>query len=96
MEGPNCTEINLIDNYAETARADFLVVEEDGTPADKALVDFKIYNYAEFYPALSKYTDSEGRTFLTAGKGETIFAPLTVYSDTAERITVFPREAKYE
>ena len=70
MEGPNCTEINLIDNYAETARADFLVVEEDGTPVDKALVDFKIYNYAEFYPSLSKYTDSEGRTFLTAGKGD--------------------------
>ena len=33
---------------------------------------------------------------LPAGKGETVFAPLTVYSDTAERITVFPREAKYE
>ena len=70
MEGSNFTEINLIDNYAQTAKVDFLVTLEDGTPVDSALVDFKIYNYAEFYPALSKYTNKDGRTFLTAGKGD--------------------------
>lgn len=70
MEGPNITEINLIDNYAKTARVDFNVVHEDGAPVDSALVDFKIYNYAEFYSALSKYTDKEGHTFLTAGMGD--------------------------
>ena len=70
MEGPNFTEINLIDNYAQTARVDFEVVDEGGKPVEGALVDFKIYNYAEFYPALSKYTGSDGRTFLTAGKGD--------------------------
>ncbi|MBQ3881208.1 MAG: transglutaminase domain-containing protein [Bacteroidales bacterium] len=70
MEGPNFTEINLIDNYARTAKVDFRVVREDGTPVDSALVDFRIYNYAEFYPALSKYTDSQGKTFLTAGMGD--------------------------
>ena len=70
MIGPNFTEINLIDNYAKTARVDFTVVDENGSPVDSALVDFKIYNYAEFYPALSKYTDDKGRTFLTAGMGD--------------------------
>ena len=70
MIGPNFTEINLIDNYAETAKVDFQVIDEAGEPVDSALVDFKIYNYAEFYPALSKYTDKDGRTFLTAGKGD--------------------------
>ena len=70
MEGPNFTEINLIDNYAETARVDFKVVGEDGEPVEGALVDFKIYNYAEFYPALSKFTGKDGCTFLTAGKGD--------------------------
>ena len=70
MVGPNFTEINLIDNYAKTARVDFTVVGEDGAPVDSAFVDFMIYNYAEFYPALSKYTDTEGRTFLTAGMGD--------------------------
>lgn len=70
LEGPNFTEVNLIDNYAETARADFRVVDETGAPVDSACVDFMIYNYAEFYPAVKKYTDRSGRTFLTAGKGD--------------------------
>ncbi len=33
---------------------------------------------------------------LPAGKGEAVYAPLTGYADTAERITIFPREARYE
>ena len=70
LEGPNFTEVNLIDNYAETARADLQVVDEAGAPVEGACVDFMIYNYAEFYPAVKKYTDANGRTFLTAGKGD--------------------------
>ena len=70
MEGPNFTEINLIDNYAETAKTDFKIVDETGAPVDSALVEFKIYNYSEFYPALSKYSDARGETSLTAGKGD--------------------------
>ena len=66
----NFTEINLIDNYAATERTDFLVVDTDGQPVDDARVDFKIYNYAEFYSAVSKYTGKDGRTFLSAGKGD--------------------------
>ena len=66
----NYTEINLISNYGETARIDFNVVDENGKPVDGARVDFKIYNYAEFYSAVTKYTDADGKTFLTAGKGD--------------------------
>ena len=70
LEGPNFTEVNLIDNYAKTAKANILVLGPDGAPAAGARVWFMIYNYAEFYPALSKYTDSKGRTFLSAGLGD--------------------------
>ena len=70
LEGPNYTEINLIDNYATTARADFRVVDAAGKPVEGARVDFCIYNYAEFYPAVSKYTDADGRTFLSSGLGD--------------------------
>ena len=70
LESPNYTEINLIDNYATTARADFRVVDADGKPVTNARVDFCIYNYAEFYPAVSKYTDADGRTFLSSGLGD--------------------------
>ena len=70
LESPNYTEINLIDHYATTARADFRVVDADGAPVEGARVDFCIYNYAEFYPAVSKYTDADGRTFLSSGLGD--------------------------
>ncbi|MBQ9185433.1 MAG: transglutaminase domain-containing protein [Bacteroidales bacterium] len=70
LEGPNYTEINLIDNYAKTGRADLLVTDEAGAPVEGACVDFCIYNYAEFYPAVKKYTDADGKTFLTAGLGD--------------------------
>ena len=70
LESPNYTEINLIDHYATTARADFRVVDASGSPVEGARVDFCIYNYAEFYPAVSKYTDADGRTFLSSGLGD--------------------------
>ena len=70
LESPNFTEINLIDHYATTARADFRVVDASGAPVEGARVDFCIYNYAEFYPAVSKYTDADGRTFLSSGLGD--------------------------
>ncbi len=66
----NYTEINLIGNYGETARIDFHVVDENGKAVENARVDFKIYNYAEFYSAVTKYTDAAGKTYLTAGKGD--------------------------
>jgi hypothetical protein len=77
LESPNYTEINLIDNYAKTARIDFQVVwspdapnKDAGKPVAGARVDFCIYNYAEFYPAVSKYTDAQGKTFTSAGLGD--------------------------
>ena len=70
LQGPNYTEINLIDNYAKTARIDFKVLNADGTPAAGARVDFCIYNYAEFYPAVTKYTAEDGSTFIKAGLGD--------------------------
>lgn len=77
LESPNYTEVNLIDNYAQTGEAAFRVLWGDnapdgkaGKPAAGARVDFCIYNYAEFYPAVTKYADDEGRTSLSAGLGD--------------------------
>lgn len=66
----NYTEINLISNYAKTAKADLRVVDAQGNAVPDARVDFKIYNYAEFYTAVTKYTDAKGATFLTTGLGD--------------------------
>jgi len=67
---PRYTEINVIDNYAPTAKADVTIVDADGKPVADAKVEFKVYNYAEFYTVASKQTDADGKTFLTAGKGD--------------------------
>lgn len=65
---PTYTEINVIDNYAPAAKASVTVVNADGTPVDSACVEFKLYNYAEFYTVATKYTSAGGTCGLTAGK----------------------------
>ncbi len=67
---PVYTEINVIDNYAPTAKTTVTVVDTVGEPVAGATVEFKIYNYAEFNSVARKQTDSEGKTFLSAGKGD--------------------------
>lgn len=69
-ETPNYTEINVIENYAPTAKAVVKVLDEGGNPVKGAKVEFKVYNYAEFYSVAVKYTDDSGRASLTAGKGD--------------------------
>ncbi len=64
------TEINVTGNYAPTARLDVTVLDRQGHPASGALVEFKLYNYAEFYTVAQKAADSQGRTYLTAGLGD--------------------------
>ena len=64
------TEINVIDNYAPSAKATIKVTDAEGKPVEGALVEFKIYNYAEFYSVARKTTDAEGTCFLAAGKGD--------------------------
>ena len=66
----NFTEINLIGNYAATAKLQVQVLDKSGNPVKDARVEFRIYNYGEFYPAATKYTDSKGLATLTAGKGD--------------------------
>ncbi len=66
----NFTEVNLIGNYAATATARVQVIDRKGQPVEGARVEFRIYNYGEFYPAATKYTDSRGRATLTSGKGD--------------------------
>ena len=67
---PTYTEINVIDNYAPTAQAKVMVKDEAGNPVPDACVEFKLYNYAEFYTVATKHTDDSGLCGLTAGKGD--------------------------
>lgn len=67
---PNFTEINVVDNYAATAQITVTVVDSLGHAVPDAKVEFKVYNYAEFYTVATKQTDGAGRTFLTGGLGD--------------------------
>ena len=69
-QNPNFTEINIIGNYAANAPATVIVQDESGKPVKDAKVEFKVYNYAEFYTVANKLTDEAGKTSLTAGKGD--------------------------
>ena len=67
---PCYTEINVVDHYAPVSQMDVAVVDAKGKAVAGALVEFKLYNYAEFYTVAQKTTDAAGHTCLTAGKGD--------------------------
>lgn len=66
---PYFTEINVVDNYGETSKTTFTVVDAMGNPQPNIKVEFKIYNYAEFCTVVTKNTDENGQTWLTSGLG---------------------------
>lgn len=66
----NYTEINIIDNYAQSAPVTVTVVDSLGKAVEGARVEFKLYNYAEFYTVANKTTDASGKASLSAGLGD--------------------------
>lgn len=68
---PCFTEINVTSNYAPVATTSVKVVDEEGTPV-QATVEFKIYNYAEFFSAATKECDVNGETSITCGHGDMV------------------------
>lgn len=66
----NYTEINIIENYGENAPIEILVKDDGNRPVAGANVEFKIYNYAEFYTVASKISDENGHASLSAGLGD--------------------------
>lgn len=62
--------INVTGNYTDTATARVRVVDTCGKALAGVKVDFKIYNYAEFFTVATKVTDSQGFTFFNAGLGD--------------------------
>lgn len=69
---PLSTEINVTSNYAPVGKASVVVRDKDGNPAENAMVMFMLYNYGEFYPIATKYSDAQGNASLTAGLGDVV------------------------
>ncbi|NLX41652.1 MAG: transglutaminase domain-containing protein [Bacteroidales bacterium] len=66
------TEINVTANYTETERLAVCVKDVSGDAVQGALVEFKIYNYAEFYSAIKVLSDARGYASAILGKGDVL------------------------
>lgn len=74
------TEINCLPTYAPTKDLVVDVVDANDQPISNATVDFRVYNYAEFYPIATQKTDDNGRATFTTGYGD-----LMVWVSTGDR-----------
>lgn len=63
-------EIVTTGNYAPTKTLRVKVVDENGAPIKDAVVDFRIYNYSEFYPLRTEKSDKNGYVSFTTGYGD--------------------------
>ena len=85
------TEINCLSTYAPTKNLKVQVVDAEGTPIADATVDFRVYNYAEFYPIATQKTDAEGKASFTTGFGD-----LVVWVSTGDMFNAVYVPAKQE
>lgn len=66
---PCYTEICVTDTYAPTSKITVRTVDTKNNPV-KSCVQFRLYNYAEFYPLYSDSTDADGTISFTCGQGD--------------------------
>jgi hypothetical protein len=87
-KSPKFTELNLIQNYAPSKAFNVKVIDSLEKPVENALVEYQLYNYAEFYPIARAYTDKYGNASITTGLGDLL---IWVRKDNAfwfQKITV--------
>jgi transglutaminase-like putative cysteine protease len=64
------TDVNNLSKYAVTKRIFVKVLDNMGNPSKDALVEYKLYNYAEFYSLASVPTDPNGISSFETGLGD--------------------------
>ena len=62
--------VNVTSHYTRTVPTVVQVIDENGQPVENAKVEYKIFNYGEFYPVVTLYSDVKGETSLTLGQGD--------------------------
>jgi hypothetical protein len=70
LETPLFSKINLLANYAPTRQVKVKVVDKQDNPVEDAKVQFKVYNYSEFYPVSESFTDKNGNVSILSGMGD--------------------------
>ena len=62
--------VNNLSKYAVTKRIYVKVISSDGAPSKDAIVEYGLYNYAEFFPIATVPTDTNGISSLETGFGD--------------------------
>lgn len=68
----NYSEINNLSKYAVTKSIVVKVLTRENKPAKDAVVEYQLYNYAEFYPLATVQTDDKGISRFETGLGDLI------------------------
>ena len=68
----NLTSVNVTGNYTGVKKVVVSVQDTDRMPVAGAVVQYKIYNYGEYYPAVTLTADEAGKSSLTVGLGDWI------------------------
>ncbi|MCU0409277.1 MAG: transglutaminase-like domain-containing protein, partial [Bacteroidales bacterium] len=68
----NFTEVNNLAKYAATRKLSIIVTDKSGLPLPGADVEFRLYNYAEFYPIAAVKTVENGTCSFETGFGDLI------------------------
>ena len=66
----NYTDVNNLSKYAVTKKIFVKVVESQGAPVNNAIVEYQLYNYAEFYPLAIVPTNKDGISQFETGLGD--------------------------
>lgn len=69
-KGDRYARLNLLKNYTATKSLPVKVTNNEGRPIEGAIVEFGLYNYAEFYPIVTQTTDKNGFCAVTTGLGD--------------------------
>lgn len=73
LSGNRCfTELNVTPNYIHTAPMTVCILDEGGAPVEGATVTYRLYNYAELYPLVTRTTDAKGETVTNLGLGDVV------------------------
>ena len=70
IQTANYTEINIIGNYADKSSVTVTVKDGNGKVIEGANVEFKLYNYAEFFTVYKQKSNEQGQVSLSAGLGD--------------------------
>lgn len=81
-------EIPTTDTYAPTKTLKVKVTDEEGKAIKDATVDFRVYNYSEFYPIFTTKTDADGYATFNTGFGD-----LLVWVSTKDKYGVKKADA---